>query len=120
MKTKSSSKQSKTVKQRPTKAKRAAAGAQDSCGYKQKWSVLDRTDGYVPVWIPAKLYDKAAAAFLKKAKEKYQKKMLRQRMAPLGLEWTCTGSCYGGWCREKMIFDGGSSHVYVCECDYFV
>ena len=119
MKSKSPSKQAKTAKAR-SKQRRGASAAADSCGYTQKWTVLAKTDGYVSVWIPVKMYDKAAAAFLKTAKEKYEKKMLRQRMAPLGLDVTCQGSCYGGWCREKLIFDGGSAKLYVCECDYLV
>ncbi len=40
-------------------------------------------------------------------------------MAPLGVDSKCGGTCAGGWCEEHLIFDGGDSKVFVCECGYF-
>lgn len=85
-----------------------------------KWSVLTSTAGFTQVWIPNKTYDRVAAHFVKSARERYAKKMLRARMAPLGVEPKCGGTCSGGWCEEHLIQDGGSSKVFVCECGYFV
>jgi hypothetical protein len=90
------------------------------CGYSMKWSVLSSTAGFTQVWIPNKTYDRVAAHFIKSAKERYAKQMLRARMAPLGLEAKCGGTCAGGWCEEHLIQDGGSSKLFVCECGYFV
>lgn len=100
---------------------KAIAGAEPTgCNYSVKWTLLANTKGYVQVWVPAKQYDKAAAYFAKRAKGRYAKNLLRQRMAPLGVEHTCGGTCGGGWCKEHEIPQGVSSAVFVCECAYFV
>jgi hypothetical protein len=86
------------------------------CSYVQKWSLLGDLGGYVQVFIPRKHYDRVAKGFLKRTKDPYARKLLRSRLAPLGVEWTCTGSCYGGWCEEHEL----GPNTYVCECAYFV
>ena len=97
-----------------------SANEADSCGYVVKWSLLNSIKGLTQVWISAKAYDAAAAKFIGGVEGKYAKNLLQARMAPLGLDVKCQGSCYGGWCREITIFDGGSSKVMVCECSYYV
>jgi hypothetical protein len=120
MKTKKPSKQSGKLKVRPRKVGRAAAAAEDTCDYVQKWSLLATTKGYIQVWVPKKSHDKVVAQFMQGAKGRSEKNMLRERMASLGLEWECKGICSGEWCREKLIDDGGSAKLYICECDYDV
>jgi len=56
------------------------------------WSLLAATKGYAQVWIPTKMYDKAAAHLMKGARGKFEKNLLRQRMAPLGLSAKCGGT----------------------------
>jgi hypothetical protein len=91
------------------------------CSYSIKWSELISTKGFTQVWVPNDMYDKVAASFMKRSKgRKYPKSMFRARMAPLGLNVKCGGTCSGGWCQEHLIQDGGSSKLYVCECAYFV
>jgi hypothetical protein len=119
MKAKMPSTRSGTSKARPRKVRRVSADAPGGCGYSVTWSLLAATTGYAQVWIPKKMYDKAAAHFMKAAKGRYEKNLLRQRMAPLALSEKCGGTCSGGWCQEHLIFDGGSSKVFVCECAYF-
>jgi hypothetical protein len=41
--------------------------------------------------------------------------LLRQKLAPLGVTWTCGGTCDGGWCQEHMLRE----NTFVCECAYF-
>jgi len=117
MKAKKRSRQSRKLKARPRKV--SSAGS-DTCGYVTKWTLFPDARRCTQVWIPNKMYDKAAADFMKAAKGRREKHMLRQRMAPLGVEVSCEGSCYGGWCREKLISDGGTVKWYICECDYYV
>ena len=113
------SKRSGKLKARPRNVRRAPAGG-SGCGYSLSWTLLAATKGYTQVWVPTKMYDKVATRFMKTAKGKYEKNLLRQRMAPLGVSATCGGTCEGGWCREVLIQDGGSWKLYVCECSYFV
>jgi len=97
------------------------AGAEpDGCKLSVTWTLLTSTKGYTQVWVPDKMYDKAAAHFMKQAKGRYAKNLLRERMAPLGVETNCGGTCGGGWCKDRLIFDDGSSKTFVCECEYFV
>jgi hypothetical protein len=120
MKAKSVDKRSSNRKVGSKKCKAAAGAGATGCNYSVKWTLLANTKGYVPVWIPAKQYDKAAKYFAKRAKGGYAKNLFRQRMAPLGVEYTCGGTCDGGWCKEHEMPQGGSSALFVCECMYFV
>jgi len=97
------------------RGRRAAADEPSGCNYVQKWSQLADTAGYVQVWIPQKHYDRVAKDFLKRTKGRYARMLLRRRLAPLAVEWKCTGTCYGGWCEEHYLGLG----VYTCECGYF-
>ena len=72
------------------------------------------------VWIPDEVYRRVTAPFLKRAKGKYAKAMLRARMAPIGLSATCGGTCEGGWCKEVIISSGPDITVTACQCAYFV
>jgi hypothetical protein len=108
-------KRSGKLKPRSRKPRRLSADAPSGCGYSLKWSLLPSTSGFTQVWIPNKKYDKAAAHFIKKAKGRYAKNLFRQRMAPLGVDYTCGGTCEGGFCQEHMIGEG----IYVCECAYY-
>jgi hypothetical protein len=119
MKAKKPSQRSIKLKAHPRKVRRSPEGA-TGCGYTMNWTLMDATRGYTQVWVPTKMYDKVASRFIKTAKGRYEKNLLRQRMAPLGLNPVCGGTCEGGWCKEVIIFDGGSSKVYVCECSYYV
>ena len=119
MKAKTPSKRLAKVKPRSAKRKLRFAEEPTGCGYSLTWSLLASTKGFTQVWVPNKLYDKIATHFKKGAKSAYAKNLLAQRMAPLGVNSKCGGTCAGGWCEEHLIFDGGSSKVFVCECGYF-
>jgi hypothetical protein len=97
-------------------ARRAAGGTTTGCSYTQSWSPLTNTRGYVQVWVREEHYEKVAKRLLKKTKDPYVRTLLRQKLAPLGVDWKCTGTCEGGWCQEHMV----SENVFVCECAYFV
>jgi hypothetical protein len=102
-----------------TKGVRHIAGdGSDGCTYTVSWSDLVSTDGYVQVWVPVKLYDKGAAAVLKGVKGKYARKLIRQRVAPLGLDVKCGGDCKGGFCGEQLIDEGPGWKNYICACNY--
>ncbi|NDQ55875.1 MAG: hypothetical protein GZ088_02245 [Acidipila sp.] len=101
--------------------RKGLAGAESSgCKTSMTWTLLASVTGYSPVWVPNGMYDKAAAHFMKQTKGRYANNLLRQRMAPLGLEANCIGTCDGGWCKDRLIYDDGSSKTFVCECEYFV
>ena len=102
------------------KVKRVLGLAPSGCGYSVKWSVLASTKGLTQVWVPTKAYDRAAAHFIKGAKGRYAKNLLQARMAPLGLGFTCGGTCSGGWCKQVLISDDGTTTVHACQCTYFV
>ena len=99
-----------------SRARRAPGGTATGCTYEQKWSPLTSTAGYVQVWVPEHQYEKVAKHLLKKTKDRYARMLLRQRLAPLGVDWKCTGTCEGGWCEEHVI----GENTFVCECGYFV
>ena len=116
-----SAKAQRSRKPRSHASKRRAPGdTTDGCTYSVHWTLLASTKGFTQVWVPTKAYDRVAARFLKSANGSYARRLLRERMAPLGVDVKCGGSCYGGFCEEHLIFDGGSSKVYVCECGYYV
>jgi hypothetical protein len=106
-----------------TRLRRASSTTQDSCGYVTTPDLLTSVRGLAQVWVSAKVYDALAAGVVREAKGKYSRRLLRQRMAPLGLNARCEGSCYGGWCREKPVppdEEELSATASVCECDYYV
>lgn len=98
------------------RARRAPGGTATGCTYEQKWSPLTSTRGYVQVWVKESQYEKVAKHLLKKTKDTYARMLLRQKLAPLGVDWKCTGTCEGGWCEEHVI----GENTFVCECGYFV
>ena len=102
------------------RASAAAAGAQDNCSYVVVPELLGEVKGLTQVWVPTKLYDAVAAGLVRDAEDSYAKRLLRQRMAPLGVDYECQGSCYGGWCKEVELQPDELSALYVCECSYFV
>jgi hypothetical protein len=46
--------------------------------------------------------------------------LIRAMFAPLGIDFKCEGTCYGGWCREVPVPAELGATAYVCECSYFV
>jgi len=100
------------------KAVRAAAGS--GCKFVAEWKLLKSLAGMTPVWIPDEMYKKVAASFLTKTKGQYARRLLRARMAPIGVWHTCSGTCDGGWCKEVILQPDGLSAVSICECSYFV
>ena len=114
--TRSQSATSGRTKRASSRARRAPGGTATGCTYTQKWSPLTNTRGYVQVWVREEHYEKVAKRLLKKTQDPYVRTLLRQKLAPLGVDWKCTGTCEGGWCQEHMI----SENVFVCECAYFV
>ncbi len=98
------------------RARRPPGGAATGCTYTQQWSPLTNTRGYVQVWVREAQYEKIAKHLLKKTKDTYARTLLRQKLAPLGVDWKCTGTCEGGWCEEHVI----GENTFVCECGYFV
>jgi hypothetical protein len=96
--------------------KRHVSHEDDSgCKVTERWSLVTNTAGLVPVWIPVKKYDKIAKEFAKTAKGKYAKKLLLQRLAPLGLDSDCGGSCSDGApCAWILIGENGAK-LYVCD-----
>lgn len=101
---------------RSTHARRSAGTEPTGCKYVVKWSPLKSTRGFVQVWVPEKTYSRVARSLMNKTKDRYARMMLRQRIAPLGVTHTCSGTCSGGWCKEVEPYPGS----YVCECSYFV
>jgi hypothetical protein len=102
-----------------TKPRRALAAA-TGCGYSVQWKLLKSFAGMTPIWIPDREYKKIAASFLRKTKGEYARRMLRQRMAPIGVSLTCKGTCDGGWCKEIIEIDTPDIRVASCGCRYFV
>lgn len=104
-----------------TRSRRASSTSQDSCGYVIIPDLLTSIRGLAQVWVSAKVYD-ALAAGVRDTEGKYSRQLLRQRMAPLGFEAKCEGSCYGGWCREIPVppDDDETSQANTCECQYYV
>jgi hypothetical protein len=93
--------------------------AESGCTTTQRWTLLNSTEGLVPVWISVEHYDRVAKDFARTAKEKYLKKMLLQRLAPIGIEPACVGNCSdGAGCGWILLQDGGTSKLYVCDCVY--
>ena len=103
------------TKRAAPRARRATGGTSTGCSYTQSWSPLTHTRGYVQVWVREQQYEKIAKHLLKKTKDKYARTLLRQKLAPLGVDWKCTGTCEGGWCQEHVI----GENTFVCECGYF-
>lgn len=99
------------------KARRASA---DTCGFVVEWKLLKSLAGMTPVWIPDRMYKKVAASFMTKAKGQYARRLLRARMAPIGVWHVCKGSCEGGWCKEVILQPDPFSALSICECQYFV
>jgi hypothetical protein len=119
-----------------TRSRRASA-SEDSCGYVIYPDLLNSIKGLAQVWVSVKVYDALAAGIMRDVEGKYGRELLRRRIAPVGLDARCEGSCYGGWCREvqlptefrrsrrrlsssKPLPRGNDSEVFVCECSYFV
>jgi hypothetical protein len=106
---------------RGTTKRRLAGDAPTGCGYTQQWTPLTSIEGMTPIWITNAQYEKVAAALAKKTKDKHARKLLRARAHPIGMTYTCGGTCAGGWCEEKEVPpDDESAVAYVCECGYFV
>lgn len=92
--------------------------ADAGCTVTQKWSLLNNTVGFAQVWIPVKKYDKIAKAFAKTVKDKYAKKLLLQRLAPLGVDDDCGGSCSDGAGCAWILLQENGAKLYVCDCWY--
>jgi len=92
--------------------------ADAGCTAVEKWSLLTNTAGFVQVWVPIKKYDIIAKQFAKKAKGKYAKKLLRQRLASLGVDAGCVGSCSGGALCAWILIGENGAKLYVCDCWY--
>lgn len=101
-------------------ARRATGKSQDTCDYVVTPDPMPELKGMVQVWVPVRTYDALATPVLGGVKGTYARALLRRRMAPLGLDAECKGTCYGGWCREVPVSGDESAAVYVCECSYFV
>lgn len=82
----------------------------------QKWSPLSDSSGYVQVWVQRDHYDRVAKDFMKSTKDRGMRALLRRGLAPLAVEWVCSGTCEGGWCQLHRIDEG----IYMCECGYYV
>jgi hypothetical protein len=104
------------LKKKPRRASAASSG----CGYSVRWSLLKSIAGMTAIWIPDREYKKVAASFLTKTKGQYARRMLRQRMAPIGVSIKCGGTCEGGWCKEVILIDTPDVQHARCECQYFV
>jgi hypothetical protein len=105
---------------RGSTSKRLHTSADSGCQFVVEWKLLKSITGMTPIWVPDRTYKKIAASFLKKAKGQYIRHLLRARMAPIGVWHVCSGSCYGGWCKERVLQPDGLSAVSVCECQYYV
>jgi hypothetical protein len=107
---------------RPSAPKKKAvrASAASGCSFVVEWKLLTTLAGMTPVWIPDEMYKKVAASFLTKTKGKYARRLLRARMAPIGVWHTCKGTCDGGWCKEVILQPDALSALSTCECSYFV
>ena len=101
-------------------ARRATGANQDTCDYVVTPDPMPEISGMVQVWVPVRTYDALATPVLRNVKGAYARTLLRRRMAPLGLDAECKGTCYGGWCREVPVSGDESAAAYVCECSYFV
>jgi len=101
--------------------KRSRGATDDAgCDFVVEWKVLKSLDGMTPIWIPTEAYERVAKALLSKTKDRYARRMLRARMAPLGVWHVCKGTCSGGWCKERVLVPDEFSALSVCECQYFV
>jgi hypothetical protein len=106
----------KSTQARSKTARRAAGTEPTGCKYVAEWAPLRSTKGFVQVWVPEAEYEKAAKSLMKKTRDTHARALLRQKMLPLGVTHKCTGTCYGGWCKEVTMSPG----VFICECSYFV
>jgi hypothetical protein len=103
------------------KKKAVRASDESGCKFVAEWKLLTSLAGMTPVWIPDEMYERVAASFLTtKAEDEYATRLLRARMAPMGVWHTCKGTCYGGWCKEVILQPDELSALSVCECSYFV
>jgi hypothetical protein len=103
---------------RPRTRKASADG--DNCQYVAQPELVANVRGLAQVWVRGKIYDALATGVIRDIQAKDTRRLLRRRMAPLGVDYKCEGTCYGGWCREVTIQPDELSAVYVCECSYFV
>jgi hypothetical protein len=111
---------SKQKRPRALKKKAVRASAESGCSFVVEWKLLKSLAGMTPVWIPDEMYKKVAKSFLTKTKGQYARRLLRARMAPIGVWHTCKGTCAGGWCKEVILQPDELSALSICECSYFV
>ena len=90
------------------------------CTYVAQPELVVNIRGLAQVWVRENVYDALAAGVIRDTQTKDTRQLLRRRMAPLGVDYKCEGTCDGGWCREVTIQPDELSAVYVCECSYFV
>jgi hypothetical protein len=103
---------------RPGTRKASADG--DNCTYVAQPELVANVRGLAQVWVRGNIYDALATGVIRDVQAKDTRQLLRRRTAPLGVDYKCEGTCYGGWCREVTIQPDELSAVYVCECSYFV
>jgi hypothetical protein len=100
--------------------RKTSATNQDNCTYVVIPELITNIRGLAQVWIRASAYDAVAGSLIRVEEGKYTRQLLRQRIGPLGVDYKCQGSCYGGWCNEALLQPDELSALYVCECAYFV
>jgi hypothetical protein len=99
---------------------RAASANGDNCSYVAQPELVVSPKGLAQVWVRGNVYDALAAGVIGDVQARNARQFLRRRMAPLGVDYKCEGTCYGGWCKEVTIQPDELSAVYVCECSYYV
>jgi len=99
---------------------RTASADGYNCKYVALPELVGNLKGLAQVWVRANIYDALATGVIRDIHAKDTRQLLRQRMAPLGVEYKCEGTCDGGWCNEVIVQPDELSAVYVCECSYFV
>jgi hypothetical protein len=92
----------------------------DNCNYVAQPELVANLKGLAQVWVRGNVYDALATGVIGDVRAQNARQLLRRRMAPLGVDYKCEGTCYGGWCREVTIQPDELSAVHVCECSYFV
>jgi hypothetical protein len=100
--------------------KRSASAGGYNCKYVAQPELVGNVKGLAQVWVRANIYDALATGVIHDIQARDTRQLLRRRMAPLGVDYKCEGTCDGGWCNEVLIQPDELSAVYVCECSYFV